>query len=337
MRFYVKDPIKRALARSEFIQDCERVSKGIKPKRVLETDIYITKNCNLKCSYCYFCDYFAKPGQSLPTDPSLEQLQQLVDKIDGQTYCLVVLGGEPFCRNDFSEFIRFARAKNIFSIRVSTNGLYLKKKKKILPSIDRLSVSIDRMRANQYPDEMKKLLDDISDVKKELGYNFPKLCLSWTVSTDDHFEDLHPLLDYVISNEFEIKFLPLKVNQLADWTHQKQFVLEALSYIPSQYVTNDLMHTENLEPKFVYDNCLQGIQYYIDFEGKFLYPCDEFPDQQVDSVYDSLSLSQLYEKGVSKFGVYPQERSVCKHCPSGCHSDNSYIFRHPDRQLLDLQ
>lgn len=336
MRFYVRDSRMREAARAEFLQDCRRIQEGLRPKRVLETDIYITKRCNLRCSYCYFYKYFDRIDCPLPKDPSLDNLKLLLDKLDGKTYCLVVLGGEPFSRSDFLEFLGYARTKDIYSIRVSTNGLYLKQKKEALLLIDRLTVSFDCTRSKEYPDRMKQLLTDIVVVKEELGEGFPHLCLAWTTGLNDNFyEDVRPLLDYAINHKFEVKFLPVKEDQKVNWTKHKYLVMQALEYASQKTVTNDPEHTKKLSPAFVFDNCLQGIQYYIDFEGQFLYPCDEFPSQRVGSIYEH-TLDDLFDIGMKKFGVYPREGTVCSHCPSGCHSDNSYILRYPEVQLKDL-
>jgi MoaA/NifB/PqqE/SkfB family radical SAM enzyme len=337
MLFFVRDPFRRAAAREQFMKDCARIKEGRFPERVLETDIYVTKRCNLKCSYCYFEDYFNDPLHPLPEDPPLETLKTLVDRLSGKTYCLVILGGEPFSRNDLVEFLTYARSKDIFSIRISTNGLYLSQRKEALPLIDCLSVSFDCTRAKQYPAIMARLLRDLADLKNEIGHDLPQTVLAWTTSPDDDFEQaVKPLLDYAVQHEFLVKFLPVKIDQRVDWDSHRKIVLKALEYAGQANITNQLFHTQALNPASVLDNCLQGIQYYIDFEGYFMYPCDEYPHQKTGSIFE-YSTDQLMQHGLDRFGVYPQTTAVCAHCPSGCHSDNSYIFRYPQRQLLYLR
>jgi hypothetical protein len=336
MRFYVRDPIRRAAARAEFAHDCDRVARGLPPLRALETDIYVTKRCNLRCSYCYFRDYFDNRAHPLPPDPALDRLKALVDRLAGRTYCLVMLGGEPFSRPDLADLLAYARAADIYSIRVSTNGLYLKQRLDALPLIDRLSVSFDCTRSDEYPDKMEQLLVDIADVQAALGDRLPDLCLSWTTGPRDDFDrHLRPLLDYAVQHRFKVKFLPVKVGRRVDWARHKRLVLQAVAYASPETVTNDVQHTASLSPAYVFDTCLQHIQYYIDFEGQFLYPCDEYPEQKAGSIYDD-SLDDLFAAGLRTFGSYPRLDAVCAHCPSGCHSDNSYIFRFPSRQLKDL-
>src|SRR5262245_9547342 len=98
MMFFIRNPERRAIAREQFIADCERIKNGHISQRAIETDIYITNNCNLRCDYCYFYfeEYFNAPSHHVPNDLSLEQLKKLVDVMSGKTYCLVILGGEPF-------------------------------------------------------------------------------------------------------------------------------------------------------------------------------------------------------------------------------------------------
>src|SRR5579885_1167541 len=99
--------------------------------------------------------------------------------------------------------------------------------------------------------------------------------------------------------------------------------LKVNSYI---HVTH--MHIKKWAP-FMNTNWLTSINRA---EGQFLYPCDEYAHQKVGSVYEH-DLDELYEEGVRRFGNYPRNDGICAHCPSGCHSDNYYILRFPERQL----
>src|SRR5258708_4606099 len=141
--------------------------------RAFETDIYVTNVCNLRCDYCYFYfeDYFVQDSHHDHKNATVQELRTLLEKLSGHTYCLVVLGGEPFSRHDFKEFLTHARSQDIYSIRVTTNGLYLKAKQDVLPLIDTLTVSIDAMRIKQYPRQMNRLLDDLAYLRSKSGQN----------------------------------------------------------------------------------------------------------------------------------------------------------------------
>jgi MoaA/NifB/PqqE/SkfB family radical SAM enzyme len=332
----VRDPERRAAAKAELIQDLERVRAGQHMARALETDIYVTNVCNLRCDYCYFYfeDYFVQDSHHSRMNATLEDLCTLVEKLSGRTYCLEVLGGEPFSRHDFKEFLTHARRQDIYSIRCTTNGLYLKSKQDVLPLIDTLTVSIDAMRIKQYPRQMKRLLDDLAYLRNKYGSDLPRIVPSWTTNPSDSFEkDVRPILDFTIQQGFIMKFLPLKNDQYVDWPSERAMILKAIDYAGNEYVTNHPEHTEQLREDFGGKNCLvKGNQFYLDFGGNFLYPCDEYAHQKVGSLLTS-EIPVLVAKGEELYGEYPRQDSVCAHCPSGCHSDDSYILRHPERQL----
>jgi organic radical activating enzyme len=336
----VRDPLRRAAAKAELVQDLQRVREGAHMARAFETDIYVTNVCNLRCDYCYFYfeDYFVLDSHHVRENVSLDQLKTLAERLSGRTYCMVVLGGEPFSRSDFKAFLEHVRKQDIYSVRVTTNGLFLKAKQECLPLIDTLTVSIDAMRIKQYPKQMKRLLDDLAYLRTQYGYDLPNIVPSWTTSPTDNFEtDVRPILDFTMQHGFIMKFLPLKVDQHADWPSEREMILKALDYAGPQYVTNQLSHTEQLSDDFGRRNCMvKGNQFYLDFEGNFLYPCDEYAHQKVGSLLTT-ELPTLLSQGEDMYGAFPAQGSVCAHCPSGCHSDNSYILRSPGRQLEWLE
>jgi MoaA/NifB/PqqE/SkfB family radical SAM enzyme len=308
MLITVRDPERRAAAKREFMEDLRRVRAGKHMARAFETDIYVTNVCNLRCDYCYFYfeDYFVQDSHHSHTNATLQELCTLLEKLSGRTYSLVVLGGEPFSRHDFKEFLVHARSQDIYSIRVTTNGLYLKAKQDVLPLIDTLTISIDAMRIKQYPRQMKRLLDDLAYLRSEYGQDLPTIVPSWTTSPEDSFEnDVRPILDFTIQHNFIMKFLPLKVDQHADWPSEREMILKALDYAGSEYVTNRLEHTEQLSDEFGRKNCLvKGNQFYLDFGGNFLYPCDEYAHQKVGSLLTS-EIPVLLAKGEEVYGEYP--------------------------------
>ncbi|MBF6128497.1 radical SAM protein [Nocardia brasiliensis] len=336
MLITIRNSATRSAVRAEFEQDLLRLQLGLDAHRAFETDIYVTNTCNLRCSYCYFYyeDYFSEASHHAKENVTTDTLRRLTEKLSGKTYCLVILGGEPFSRRDFGELLHHIRQQDIPSIRVSTNGLLLRRNKQLLPLIDTLTVSIDAMRTRQYPGQMTRLLGDLAGLRQEFGDDLPTIVPSWTTaSTDDFDRDVVPILDFCVENRFIMKFLPLKQDQHSDWAKEREISLRAIEYAGPEFVTNDRKHSARLSNEFAQANCLvQGNQFYLDFEGNFLYPCDEYADQKVGSLLDS-EVEDLVELGRQRYGEFPASGSVCAHCPSGCHSDNSFILRNPARQL----
>jgi organic radical activating enzyme len=213
---HVRDSAARERARAAFERDAERVGAGDRTSRAIETDIYVTNVCNIRCDYCYFYfeDYFVAPSHMQPKHPNLDHLKGIIDSVSGKTYTLVLLGGEPFSRPDIASLLAYIKEKDIFSTRVSTNGLLLTRNKSSLQFVDTLTISIDAMRIRQYPHHMNRLRKDLGQLRHEFGDSLPLVVPSWTTSPDDNFErDVVPFLDFARENNFIVKFLPLKVNQ----------------------------------------------------------------------------------------------------------------------------
>lgn len=331
-----KDESIKPKIRPLFEEDCQRIAKGERPKRAWETDIYVTRRCNMTCSYCYIKDYFDR-GYTF-VDPDIEQLYHLIDKLTAETYGLVVLGGEPLIRKDLALLFKYARDKGIPSIRVSSNGTFVKQSMQALSHIDRLNISLDATRKREFPGIVQRMLTDVEEVKKDMEIDFPAICISYTLAEDENFEhNILPIIEYATGNNFNIKFLPCKYhNKDVDWEQLKVVVKRARELVGKETLLNVTGLTGQISHQFLFRNCLQGIQYYIDFEGYFLYPCDEFPDQKVAKIYD-YSIDELYKTGMEKYGIYPDEKEeTCLCCKSYCHAENSFNYRNPQRQLSYL-
>lgn len=313
--------------------DCTRIAMGELPERAWETDIYVTRRCNMTCSYCYINEYFDRGHPYV--DPEMEQLCRLIDKLSGRTYGLVILGGEPLIRQDLHEFLRYARQKDIPSIRAATNGTFVKRSMEALSYFDRLNISLDATRKREFPDVIEKMLIDVLEVKKEMRHEFPDICISYTLSQDEIFErDIVPVIAYAAENDFNIKFLPCKYpDKDVNWALLRKVIEQTLEIVEEDRLLNIADLTQKITNEFLFENCLQGMQFYIDFEGYFLYPCDEYSNQRVAKISD-YTLDELYRMGMQKYGIYPNKKEkTCLRCKSYCHAENSYNYQHPERQL----
>jgi len=334
MLLSVKDLFLREKLFVDLIVDCRLIEQGYFPEKAWETDIYITRRCNISCSYCYINDYF--PGSQIFKDPTLDKIKNIIEQLAGKTHCLVILGGEPLIRKDLPDILKYAKDKGIPSNRIASNGIFIKKQLEALKYIDRLNISIDSTRIREYPHQIEQMMKDIVDVKNEILDDFPELCIGYTLTQDEKFErDILPVVKYAIENDFDVKFLPCKyVDKILNWDQLRDVVEKCHNYISD---VNKLINIKGLVDKgnseFLFNNCLQKIQYYIDFDGYFLYPCDEYPENKVGKIFDH-PIDELWNMGVKKFGMYPDKNSeVCMNCKSYCHAENSYNYQNPERQF----
>lgn len=320
--------------KSLFEEDCKRIDSGLLPSRAWETDIYVTRRCNMSCSYCYIKSYFDRGYTFI--DPKRQQLFNLIDKLVDKTYGLVILGGEPLIRKDLHEILKYARQQGIPSIRVASNGTFIKNSIEALFYIDKLNISLDSTRKKEYPDLIQKMLIDVEEFKKEMKDDFPAIGISYTLTDNENFEhDIVPIIKYALYNNFNIKFLPCKYpDKTVNWEQLKIIVNKARELIKDDRILLNIPDlVEQISHQFLFQNCLQGMQFYIDFEGYFLYPCDEYPENRVAKIYD-YSIDELYKMGMEKFGHYPKDNGkTCTYCKSYCHAENSFNYCYPKRQL----
>ena len=77
----------------------------------------ITTKCNLKCKHCYSDSVEASPDE-LSTDEAL----RLMDDLSRWGIRLLVIdGGEPLCRQDLLDIVKYASSKGIRTT-IGSNG-----------------------------------------------------------------------------------------------------------------------------------------------------------------------------------------------------------------------
>ncbi|MFZ2410364.1 MAG: radical SAM protein [Candidatus Methanoperedens sp.] len=88
---------------------------------------HINNKCNLRCSHCYQNNY------SDSTDPSLQELKYVADKIDQALTVwrkdgrIAITGGEPFIQEDLINLLYYLEQKpSIKKISILTNGTLIK-------------------------------------------------------------------------------------------------------------------------------------------------------------------------------------------------------------------
>lgn len=110
------------------------ISKRIIP---LEGMIEITHRCNLRCPHCYL------QGAIQQKEMSFRQVQKMLDDLaNNGVLFLIITGGEPLLRRDFSKIITYAREKG-FIMGLFTNGTLLSKE--IVSKISKLKFNFIRI------------------------------------------------------------------------------------------------------------------------------------------------------------------------------------------------
>lgn len=102
----------------------------------------VTTKCNLKCRHCYSDSV----EQAAPDELSMEEAFHLVDDLSRWGIGLLIIdGGEPLCREDLLDIVRYASSKNIRTT-IGSNGTLIDEsmaKKMIDAGVMAVAISVD--------------------------------------------------------------------------------------------------------------------------------------------------------------------------------------------------
>jgi radical SAM protein with 4Fe4S-binding SPASM domain len=102
----------------------------------------ITTMCNLKCKHCYSSSL----DKAAPNELSTEEALHLVDDLSGWGIGLLIIdGGEPLCREDLLDIVRYASSKGIRTT-IGSNGTLIDEamaKKMVDAGVMAIAISVD--------------------------------------------------------------------------------------------------------------------------------------------------------------------------------------------------
>ena len=95
----------------------EEINHARKNGKLLNLDIEFTKDCNLRCIYCY-----ANGGEKQEHELEKEKILDIIDQAKNLGLKQIIFtGGEPLIRKDFFEVAEYARSLDVY-VSVYTNG-----------------------------------------------------------------------------------------------------------------------------------------------------------------------------------------------------------------------
>ena len=117
-------------------------AKLFRQRRPIFVGLYITNNCNLRCSYCFHNveDRYDDPSRR---DPKTSEIFRQVDEMyDLGMRWIFLLGGEPLVHKDIGPLVKYITDKGIL-LHIFTNGIMVPKRFKQIERADGVAVSID--------------------------------------------------------------------------------------------------------------------------------------------------------------------------------------------------
>lgn len=242
----------------------------------LAVSFCITKKCQLNCSYCNI------PSKS-QEDLSLENILKKIDELKNLGCLrLSLTGGEPFLRNDIEKILKYAYKKGFF-LTVNTNGILLRKYKKLWKYIDMVFLSVDG-----YTERQKKFRGGLKNIElfsiaKELRKSKISVIVNCLLSGQKKDE-----IDYLINNAekygFMIDFELFSPHEFSGDKPKSTINTELIDYIinkrkDSHIISNSQTNLEMMKKILISGKhpgnirCFAGKTFaFIDNDGLY-YPC----------------------------------------------------------------
>jgi len=283
-----------------------------------------TTACNLKCPECPSgLRQFTRPTGNLKADINTKILTNLGKNLQ---YINYYFQGEPFINPNFLDFVKQARAKNIY-VLTSTNAHFISEKTahSIIDSgLSELIISIDGTTQETYSNyriegELSTVLDGlkkISKVKSDRKSKFPIITLQYLVTRQNEYQ-----IDEInaIQKKYNADNLNLKTIQVYDYKNGNELLPTNEKYSRYKKLKDGTFGLKNKMSNHcwrLWSTCV------FTWDGKIV-PCCFDKDAQ----YQMGELNKTEFKTIWKSGLYNDFRKkvlknrqsidICSNCSEG--------------------
>lgn len=175
--------------------------------RIPALRVVLTSQCNLRCEYCPpNGENFSTVGSKI-SSKKLLSLLEIFYKIGFRQFGFT--GGDPFLRNDFSEFLSACKNYKNAELRLYTNGVLLKRKAHLLEGIGLIKLGLDTLDAKKFKqitgsNNHKDVFDGIEAAKS----NGIKIRVN-AVLIKRNVHEIFDLVNFCSKNKLDLKILDL--------------------------------------------------------------------------------------------------------------------------------
>jgi MoaA/NifB/PqqE/SkfB family radical SAM enzyme len=309
----------------------------------------ITARCNLNCAYCE--DFGASRNAEAEVPPRLSDALQVLRGIRHCTDSLIITGGEPLLYPDITPMIRQARQELRFRhITVLTNGLRLTQHEAILPTIDRLIISLDTTDAARLSqiigaslDSSKTILENIPKYSQRQHLDHFQLVIN-CVLTPDTVTGAQEMLDFATKHRFLISFSPQAVH---NWPHYdlvtsdayKGFIDHLIKLKKSGApILGSLAYLRTIRDLIPY-SCYPTLIPRVMPNGELVFPCRPIEREKNShggrpcNLRDVKSWDAALKRATQLYGLPPR---VCSSCYQQCYAEPSLMQAQPLSMLWEL-
>jgi len=283
-----------------------------------------TTACNLKCPECPSgLRQFTRATGNLKTEINTKILDDLGSNLQ---YINYYFQGEPFINPEFLNFVKEARAKNIY-VLTSTNAHFISEKtaNKIIDSkLSELIISIDGTTQDTYANyriegklkTVLKGLENISKAKEKQQNKFPIITLQFLVTKQNE----HQLNEIkAIQKKYKADNLILKTIQVYDYKNGNSLLPSNEKYSRYKQLKDGTFKLKNKMSNHcwrLWSTCV------FTWDGKIVPCCFD-----KDATYQMGDLSKAEFKNIWKSGLYSDFRKkvlknrqsidICSNCSEG--------------------
>lgn len=284
----------------------------------MNINLWLTKRCNLQCTYCY--EGIIKETESMSKricDKVITYIQEINEPINIRFH-----GGEPLLEYDKLQYL-YENLKNNEKIKtfgITTNALMLDEKKIdfLSKSMNDFSISIDGGR--QVHDKHRKdatgkgTYDKVCKVIPSILKKSPYARARMTIASDT-VPHLYESVENIVKLGFKVIAMAVDIFD-PNWNDEsKEQYLKQVSKIKSKYYRNSELHIGVIEKENIkrLAPCGGGRDsVHISTDGKF-YPCS-YAVGEKDFIIGSLEEGIIEEKVKEIEYIGQSTNSICKGC-----------------------
>jgi MoaA/NifB/PqqE/SkfB family radical SAM enzyme len=297
--------------------------------------VYLTYRCNLACSYCDDGTGVKYPDKAIDRELTTEQWKDLFRILRHETDVLILTGGEPTCRTDLVELLRFLQQLRYRWICVLTNALTLDQFPDVLALVDMLYVKLDTLDLDQgdrllgRPGAQQRILSNVAWAAEHGPPRGCRVCLGCCV-TSDTIAAAGRVLDFAVEHNLGFSPMPaicgvypdpgLKGNPEYEALIQRAIDLKRAGFD----VPGSMPYLRGLQ-RFRKFRCQPTLLARIRPNGEVLYPCGRIGTAG-GNILTLGSLPRALDEGVRRHGPIP---NCDNRCHFGCYMDFSLLVQHP--------
>lgn len=279
--------------------------------------IELTHRCNLHCAHCCMN---ASNNLKEDTDLTLEKMKEMLDKIIIWNPKRIMLsGGEPMLRKDFSSILSYLRERFGGIIILSTNGTFINEKNasELVNQIDQFEISIDGIDEKTCSvirgrGVFSKVLKSI-EILQDHNASVINLSMVFSDKTEYLLESFYQLNEELGTNPVCRLFSPTGRGEENRHLFTNKTDFEA--YIPSDY--GDEYSNQPLS----ICSCTAGKrELFIDYKGD-VYPCPSYvrKELKMGNIFEIDRLTEVTENGEKDVSltidsIDPKKSERCLDC-----------------------